>query len=127
MAITPNIIDYTPAHKNSQIFVQLVPSGTYTQVTGDLVNLANAVNVNGQDMEGFFETSIVPPSLEVIDLYTTAPVGGYTATLQVTGKTYQTYVIRFYAIVSGTELATGAYPAAITGGTLILACNRRSV
>jgi hypothetical protein len=127
MAITPQAIDYTPAIRNSQIFIKLVASGSYTQVTGDLVNLANTVNVNGIDMEGLFETSIVPPTLEVIDLYATSPVGGYTCTLQVTGLTYQTYVIRFYAIASGAELAAGAYPAAITGGTIILACNRRSL
>lgn len=123
MAITCNLIDYTPAIRNSQLFIQLVASGSYVNGTGDTVNLTNLVNVNGIDTEGLFEVSLVPPTVEVQD------IGAFTSILRVTGKTLSNMLIQFYSL-AGAELASGLYSTnapAIIAGTLIIAANRRSV
>lgn len=129
MAITASIIDYVPGTRNFEVYVQLVASGSYIQGTGDTVNLASGVlNPNGLEIEGFFETPIVAPSIIVDDLYqATAPTGGYFATLQTTGKTLSNYGIHFYAVAGGAELASAPYPASITNGTIILAVTRRAL
>lgn len=94
------------------LVVACVLSGNYTQVTGESVNLsaASIPNPNAVVATGPNGTPTIPPRV------TTQTLGGYKAELTATA-TPLVYTLRFWN--GNAELAAGAYPAVISGGTLV--------
>lgn len=121
MAIAVSLVDYTPGLRNTTLYLGLTFSGSYT-VGGDALNLESIANPNGLEGEGLFETPLNGgPGVffENIDGYYVQPV--------VAGvSSPANYKLQVFT-PSGSELTAGAYPAALTGGAVVLAATKRSV
>jgi hypothetical protein len=121
MAVTGAIIDYSGGSgaRNFTVFIQLTFSGSFT-TGGDPLNLATLANPNGLEIEGVFELPLtLAPSVYLED------IGGYYVQPKVSGSTLNAFLINVYA--PGGGVVTGAYNAAVTGGTVILAMQKRRV
>jgi hypothetical protein len=112
MALQPSIVKYTPNGVPNEAIVSIAASGNYV-TGGDTVNLnpQNIKDPNGVGLIGYPENQPkTPPSIDAQAL------SGYYAQL-VPGATLGANKIQFF-LSEGNELAAGAYPAAILGGTL---------
>jgi hypothetical protein len=122
MAVTGAIIDYSGAagQRNYTVFIQLTFSGSFTS-GGDPLNLATLSNPNGLDVEGVFELPLSGgPAVYIED------IGGYYVQPKVSGSTLNAFLINVYA-PAGTVIPAAAYPAQVSGGTVILTMQRRRV
>lgn len=91
-------------------------TGSYVQTTGETINLLTASNTNGYE-----EGGAVPmgTGAEVDVEYN--GLGGYSAIIS--GYSAGSFTLQLFS--GGTELAAGAYGAAITGGSLIVSVPHR--
>lgn len=116
MALAPKLLGYFPTiGAPDWAVIQAVASGSYTIVTGDTLNTSPSAwsDPNGKGILGEpLALTTIPPSVETENL------GGYYAQF-VPGTTLSNGKIHFYSS-QGAELASGAYPAAITGGVLTI-------
>ena len=121
MAIAVSLLDYIPGLRNTTLYLGLTFSGSYT-VGGDALNLETAANPNGLEGEGLSELPLNGGPgvfLESIDGYYVQPV--------VAGVgSPASYKLQVFA-PGGSELTATAYPAAITGGAVVLTATKRSV
>ena len=122
MAVSGAIIDYTAGagDRYFTVFIQLTFSGSFT-AGGDPLNLTTLTNPNGLDVEGVFELPLsLGPAVYLED------IGGYYVQPKVTGSTLTAFLINVYQ-PGGTILPAGAYPAAVSGGNVILTMQKRRV
>lgn len=115
MALAPKLLGYLPTDSPDWAVIQAVASGSYTTVTGDTLNLnpSSWTDPNGKGLLGEpLNATTMPPSIETENL------GGYYAQF-VPGTTLANGKVHFYSS-QGSELGSGAYPAAITGGVLTI-------
>ena len=121
MAIAVSLLDYTPGLRNTTLYLGLTFSGSYT-VGGDTLNLASAANPNGLEGEGIVEGPLNGGPgvfLENLDGYYVQPV--------VVGiNSAANYKLQVFA-PGGSELPATAYPAALTGGRVVLVATKRSL
>lgn len=121
MAIAVSVLDYTPGLRNKTLYLGLTFSGSYTE-GGDALNLASLANPNGLEGEGLFEVPLNGgPGVffENLDGYYVQPV--------VEGVTSPAnYKLQAFA-PGGSEVPAGAYPTALTSGTVVLVATQRSV
>ena len=97
--------------RTKQLYLIATPTGNYT-TGGDTVNL-QAITPG----LGMADSTIgYPGTIKESEVSSTPQ--GYGALL-VPGATLATWKLKIYS-VAGTELAAGAYPAAITGGVFVL-------
>ena len=114
MPLAPKLLGYLPTDSPDWAVIQAVPSGNYTtNVGGDTLSISpgDYTDPNGKGVLG--EPNVlttIPPSTE------TENIGGYYAQF-IPGTTLKNGKVKFYQS-QGSELGTGAYPAAITGGVL---------
>ncbi len=118
------LLDVTPISNPEILFVKVTPSGNYTNGTADPLPLNNIANPNQLEYVPLNNPATNPPPVTP-GVWNENEVGGYYAqvvrTVTGSGVSQQTsFGLRWYTNGSG-ELSTGAYPAAITGGELILA------
>jgi hypothetical protein len=109
MAITANVLA-TQTNRLKEIYVSITPSGSYT-TGGDTFDLTGLKNPS------FFPEPFLarlPISIGVMN----EEMGGNYVGI-VPGTALNNYKIKFYQ-PGGAEVLAGAYPAAITGGTLHL-------
>ena len=121
MAIAVSLVDYTPGLRNTTLYLGLSFTGSYT-VGGDALNLQSIANPNGLEGEGLFEIPLNGgPGVffENIDGYYVQPVVAVVSSPA-------SYKLQVFA-PGGSELTAEAYPAALTGGTVVLAATKRSV
>src|SRR6185437_14917200 len=121
MAVSGAIIDYSggAGDRNFTVFIQLTFSGSFTG-GGDPLNLATLSNPNGLEIEGFFELPLtLAPAVYLED------IGGYYVQPKVSGSTLNAFLINVYS--PGGTIVSGAYNAAVTGGNVILAMQKRRV
>ena len=91
-------------------------SGSYVQTTGETINLLAASNANGYELNG-----AVPSGTGAeIDVEYNG-LGGYSAIFS--GYSAGSFTLQLYS--AGTELAAGAYPAVVSGGSLIISVPHR--
>lgn len=114
MALAFKVLRYTPANNPDTVELGVTVSGNYV-TNGDTANLnpsqyadPNGLGVLGEPLS----QPVTPPSVVEENL------GGYYANV-VPGATLAANLIKFYQ-PGGAEVAAGAYPAAITGGTLTI-------
>ena len=109
MSITANVLA-TQTNRLKEIYVAIVPSGNYSTGgdTLDLTALKNPIFLPDPFL------ARVPISVGVMNEEMS---GNYVGILP--GTAPNNYKIKFYQ-PGGAELTAGAYPAAITGGTLHL-------
>jgi len=122
MAVSGAIIDYTGAggERNYTLFIQLTFSGSFP-TGGDPLNLATLTNPNGLDLEGLSELPLsLGPAVYLED------IGGYYVQPKVSGSALNAFLINVYA-PGGAIVATGTYPAAVSGGNVILTVQKRRV
>lgn len=104
-----------------EFFYTIAFTGSYvTASTGETVNLNTALNPNGLELNSFLPTGggdIGYPTVLIANFL------GYQAVFTV--LTGGTFTVRFYVLTTGSELASGAYPAAITGGALAISVRHR--
>jgi hypothetical protein len=119
MAVSGAIIDYTAAagDRNITVFIQLTFSGSFT-AGGDPLNLTTLSNPNGLEVEGIAGLPLtLSPSVYLEDL------GGYYVQPKVSGSTTNAFLLNVYQ--PGGTVVSGAYPSAVTGGTVILSMQKR--
>jgi len=109
MSITANVLS-TQTNRLKEVYVAIVPSANYS-TGGDTFDLTGLKNPNFLP-DPFL--SRLPISVGVMN----EEMGGYYVGI-LPGTALNNYKIKFYQ-PGGVELAAGAYPAAITGGTLHL-------
>ena len=109
MSITANVLR-THTNKLKEIYVQIVPSGNYS-TGGDTFDLTALKNPNYLPDPYLAR---VPVSIGVMN----EEMSGYYVGI-LPGTATNNYKIKFYQ-PGGSEVAAGAYPGAITGGTLHL-------
>ena len=109
MSITANVLT-TQTNKLKEIYVSITPSGNYS-TGGDTFDLTALKNPNFLP-DPFLAR--VPVSVGVMN----EEMGGFYVGI-LPGTALNNYKIKFYQ-PGGSEVAAGAYPAAITGGTLHL-------
>jgi hypothetical protein len=118
MALAVTITSVEASGNCIRIGFRVVPSGVYTTaIGGDPLNLATATQ--GIGFEG--PAAAIPSSLPPIDLKISNVSGllGYRC-LPVIGATQATCALTWESIATlGTELGTGAYPAAIIAATWV--------
>ncbi|MDE2102634.1 MAG: hypothetical protein KGL39_35640 [Patescibacteria group bacterium] len=114
MANSVNYTSYSHSPGGSDFAFRFVANftGSYVNGTGETINLFAAGNPNGLELNGF-----LPPTtlVEVIVDILAASLGGYG--VGVSAYNAGSFVVTFYS-AAGTELASGAYPAGITGGQI---------
>lgn len=113
MALAAQLLAYRPLINPDHAILKVVASGSYVTVTGDTLNLnpSSWSDPNGKGLLGEpLNATKLPPSVDDQNL------GGYYAQF-VPGTTLANGKIHFY-LSEGSELGSGAYPAAITGGVL---------
>ena len=121
MAVTGAIIDYSggAGARNFTVFIQLTFSGSFV-TGGDPLNLTSLSNPYGLDVEGLFELPLtLAPSVYLED------IGGYYVQPKVVGSTVNAFLLNVYA--PGGAIVSGAYNAAVTGGTVVLSVQKRRV
>lgn len=116
--IVSSISEVVEARNKFVLFLALVFSGNYV-AGGDTLDLTQVQDTQGQSVEGFFE---VPQNIGVFSVN----LGGYRVEI-IPGATLAAFKIKVYVGTTGLELAAGAYPGAITGGTLTLLATRRAM
>lgn len=114
MANQLTVKKYSPADNPDVVVLGLTVTGNYTQGTPDLLNLTPSTWKDPSNLGIHGSPSTANPSPSFYNLN----AGGYTAYI-VKGATIALYGIRWFA-PGGAELATGAFPAAITGGEISL-------
>lgn len=110
--LAPSILKYTPRSNPDYAILLIAVTGNYV-AGGDTINLNPSAikDPNGVGLLGDpLNQPKTPPTIDAQAL------GGYYAQLD-PGTTLATNKIQFYTS-EGNELAAGAYPAGITGGTL---------
>ena len=110
--LAPSILKYTPRSNPDYAVIKITASGNYV-AGGDTLNLnpSAITDPNGVGLLGDpLNQPRTPPAIDAESL------SGYYAEL-IPGATLATNKIQFF-LSEGNELAAGAYPAAITGGTL---------
>jgi hypothetical protein len=127
MANTVNYVSYTHAPSGSETFERrytITFSGSYTAgaSNGETCNLITAANLNG--LEGNADLPVVSGDTGYPDVLV-ANFQGYQVLLgPLSAGSFQ---VRFFVMSSvSTELASGAYPTAVSGGVLIVAVRKRS-
>ncbi|HEV2275611.1 MAG TPA: hypothetical protein VGR96_15675 [Acidobacteriaceae bacterium] len=121
MAIEALLLDYTPGIRNTTQYFGIVFTGSYT-TGGDALNLESPGNPNGIEDAGLSEMPLNGgPGVffENIDGYYVQPV--------VAGATSPASLKLQVFAPGGAELAAGAYPAALTGGSVVLVATKRSI
>jgi hypothetical protein len=126
MANTVNYVSYSHAPSGSQTVESrytITFSGSYTPGAGngESCSLLTANNPNG--LEGNGDLPIVGADTGYVDVRL-ANFQGY----QVVLGPYSAGVfqVRFFVMSTNAELASGAYPSAITGGVLVVAVRKRA-
>lgn len=92
---------------------KITVSGSYTQTTGESINLLTASNANGLELNG-----AVPSGTGAEVDVDTANIGGYVPVIS--GYSNGTFTLQFFTS-GGTELPAAAYPAGISGGSVTVA------
>lgn len=117
MAVALNVNNAPRLGGDVLLLVLCTLSGNYpAAAAGETIDLTTVTNTLGKDIEGFFEN---PSAGGIFN----ASLGGYDAAL-IPGTTLSNWKLHIWTS-GGTELAAGAYPAAITGGNLIFQFLRR--
>ncbi len=124
MANQASYVSYTHSPGGAvdlELFYTVAFTGNYvTGATGETVNLLAALNPNGLELNGFLPTGagdIGYPNVLIVSFL------GYQAVF--TALSAGTFTVRFYVLTTGAELASGAFPAAITGGALAVSVRHR--
>lgn len=122
MANAPSYVSYSHVGGGSQDLefrYTITFSGSYTTAsTGEVVNLNNALNPNGLELNAF-----LPPILpEGVPDCVGANINGYDVSFSAYAN--GSFTVKFYS-TAATELGTGAYPASISGGNVIIAVRSR--
>lgn len=121
MANSLAYVGYSHSPSGSQSHVgkyALSFTGSYVNGTGETVNFLTASNTNGLELNGFVDMGTMPEGQpEVVS----SNIGGYE--LQFSG--YAAGVVNCKVFNGITELSSGAYPAALTGGSVTLAVPSR--
>lgn len=112
MAMNATLVDYTDSNRRQSLDYTVAMTGSYT-TGGDTVNLLTAANPNGIPKEGPITVPGIPPKLFDIN------AGGFYAQLKTPNPATLTYTVQWFN-PGGTEVAAGAYPAAILAATLLL-------
>lgn len=112
--LSGSISKYVPTFNPDFASVLFTPSGNYT-TGGDTANLNPASWTDPNTVGLLGEPLNVPQTPVSVD---TQNLGGYYAEV-VPASTLAAFKVQFYTS-EGNELAAGAYPAAITGGQLVL-------
>jgi hypothetical protein len=125
MANTVNYVSYSHAPSGSETFERrftVTFSGSYTAgaSNGETCNLLTAANPNGLEGNADLpatgtDTGYVDVRLPNFQGYQVV-VGPYSA---------GSFQVRFFVMSTNAELASGAYPAAVSGGVLVIAVRRR--
>lgn len=113
MAVTLTLKKYTTPFNPEAMLVQVGVSGNYA-TGGDTLDLTPS-KILDPSVKGVVGPNQVP---SIAPGVFTANLGGYRAEV-VPGTTLAGFKLKFYA-PAGTEVPAGAYPAAITGGNLVL-------
>jgi hypothetical protein len=117
MANALNVLNAPRIGGDVLLLISCVLSGSYpAAAAGETIDLTTVTNTAGKDIEGFFEN----PSAGGV---WNASLGGYDAAL-IPGTLLTNWKLHIWTS-GGTELAAGAYPAAISGGNLVLQFLRR--
>ncbi|MDE2102973.1 MAG: hypothetical protein KGL39_37360 [Patescibacteria group bacterium] len=111
MALALSVLSVDTDLRKKEVVVKAVASGNYA-TGGDTVDLTAVTNPSNR-IGGFFG---YPGTIE--DNSVEQGAGGYTAEL-VPGTSLSNWKLKIYS-APGTELAAGAYPAAITGDSFTL-------
>lgn len=125
MANTTNYVSYMHAAGNSvdfEFFFTTVFTGSYVTGSGngETINAQSATDTNGLELSGFLPSGggdVGFPNIMLENfqgyqiLYTALSNGSFT--------------VRFFVMTTGAELASGAYPAAITAGQLNFSIRHR--
>lgn len=124
MANQASYVSYSHAASGSQDFefrFTVAFTGSYvTAATGETVNLLAALNPNGLELNGFLPAGAGDIGFPTILI---ASFLGYQAVF--TALSAGTFTVRFYVLTTGAELASEAFPAAITGGALAVSVRHR--
>lgn len=108
------LLAISPQVNPDRMFVKVTPAANYVQTVQDTFDMTNIAD-GGTGLSG--QTPLV-----LLPAVTPTPYNenllGYYTTIQ-KGTTLKNYGIRYWT-PGGTEVATGAMPAAITGGELTL-------
>jgi hypothetical protein len=126
MANTINYVSYTHAPSGSETFERrytITFSGSYTAgaSNGETCNLMTATNLNG--LEGNADLPVVSGDTGYVDVRL-ANFQGYQVLLgPLAAGSFQ---VRFFVMSTTAELASGAYPTAVSGGVLVVAVRKRS-
>jgi hypothetical protein len=126
MANTINYVSYTHAPSGSETFERrytITFSGSYTAgaSNGETCNLMTATNLNG--LEGNADLPVVSGDTGYVDVRL-ANFQGYQVLLgPLAAGSFQ---VRFFAMSTNTELASGAYTTPVSGGVLVVAVRKRS-
>ncbi len=113
MALAPQLLGYFPYDNPDHAIIKVVASGNYPNPAGDTLNLNPSAWADpyGKGLLGLpLNPTTVPPNVDAENL------GGYYAQV-VPGATLAACKVHFYSS-QGSEVANGAYPAAISGGVL---------
>jgi hypothetical protein len=112
MANKLSVKKYSPQANPDVVILSLTVTGNYVNGTADTLNLNPNTWLDPLNLGVEGEPSLTNPTPSFYNLN----AQGYTGFVS-KGATLATYGIRWYA-PGGAELASGAYPAAITGGEL---------
>lgn len=124
MANITNYVDYQHAasgFNNFEAYYTTTFSGSYvTASTGETINALTATDANGLELSGQVPNGAGATGYPLIDLENFL---GYQCIY--TALSNGSFTVRFYVLDTGAELASGAYPAAITGGQLTFRIRHR--
>ncbi len=125
MANTVNYVSYTHAPSGSETFERrytITFSGSYTAgaSNGETCNLISATNLNG--LEGNADLPVVSGDTGYVDIRLANFQGYQVIVGPLSAGSFQ---VRFF-LMGGAELASGAYPTAVSGGVLVVAVRKRS-
>ena len=126
MANTVNYVSYTHAPSGSETFERrytITFSGSYTAgaSNGETCNLISATNLNG--LEGNADLPVVSGDTGYVDIRLANFQGYQVVVGPLSAGAFQ---VRFFVMSTNTELASGTYLTAITGGVLVIAVRKRS-
>ena len=126
MANTVNYVSYTHAPSGSETFERrytITFSGSYTAgaSNGETCNLISATNLNG--LEGNADLPVVSGDTGYVDIRLANFQGYQVVVGPLSAGSFQ---VRFFVMSTNTELASGTYLTAITGGVLVIAVRKRS-
>jgi hypothetical protein len=118
--ISLQLVQTTPANNPDTNITKATVSGQYTQGVGDpLPNLGALADPTGRGQVPLPAAAYNPPPVTPYALNTN--IGGYYLQIaRVVANGQTTFYAKFLA-PGGAELATGVYPAAISGGEIFIA------